>query len=478
MLGRAATKVTDACRDFPPHDLAAERAVLGSMMLSGEAMNLARERLSEADFYDPRHQILFRALSFMDENNRAVDTLTLTRALEEQRWTKQAGGPEYHESLLADTPSAANVAHYINVVVEEAGRRGLLDSARVLERECFDRSKPVDMVTDGVITALERLHRTRDEEHPTISVADAAINEEGLHGVKAADVKTHIAGLDDAIHGLLPGDYVVILGFPSNGKTDLMLNICRNAHLLSDAGVMIFSLETTVPKVLMRLACSIAQVNSHHIAYEKDKMRKAYEMMSRWERFGIVDKSSITVSEIRARAKRWKRRHGLDIIAVDYLQLLEPPEVRDVNRERQIAGSSRQLKALAKDLECTVIVLAQPKERDDGKVGRRPEVGRIKESRAVHDHAEKELIVWYPYHYTQTMGIEQASMPGSLKNLSPSEYETRLEVTIGKNKDGPVGGRSLTYIAAEHQVSDRIITIGFEEEPDEEDPGFTEDVPF
>ncbi len=433
------TSLEQSLRKVPPQNLEAEEAVLGSILLDPDALDRVIEVMAAADFYRDNNRTIFEAMRALSEGGDPIDLITITDALKSRGVLPQIGGATYLATLADSVPSAANVASYARIVRDKAVLRNLIRVSGEIVQSCYDRQDDIDQFLDEA----ERL--IFDVSEQRIRPAFVKIGDLLIDAYKTIDqwserkdsvtgVATGFLDLDRKTAGLQPADLVIIASRPSMGKTTFALNIAQYVALHSGASVGFFSLEMTKEQLVMRLLCAEARVDSSrlrtgHADRDYPRLAMAAGRLNEAPIF-IDDSPSLNILEIRAKARRLKREHGLDLIIVDYLQLMHglPNNKREENRVQELAEISRGLKALAKDLEVPVVALSQLNRQVETRGDRRPIMSDIRESGSIEQDADVIMFIYRDEVYHQE-----------------SPDEGTAEIIIGKQRNGAIGTVRLSF---------------------------------
>ncbi len=429
--------------NIPPNSIQAEQALLGGLMLDKNAWDRVADRVGEADFYRPDHRLIFAAIRELSERNQPCDAVTLSEYLESRGDLADAGGLAFLGSLVRDTPSAANVADYSKIIRERALLRDLIKAGNDIAASAFHtEGRPINELVDDaerqVFSIAERgqrrgsgFVRLRDVLGDTVDRIDMLHqNQDAVTGLP-----TGFHAFDEYTAGLQAGDLIIIAGRPSMGKTSLALNIAENAALNVEKkhAVAIFSMEMSTEQLAFRLVSSLGRVNQAHLRNgrfadeEWPRINGAIQMMSDASIF-IDDTPAMTPTEIRARARRLDREHNLDLIVVDYLQLMHVGGSTE-NRATEISEISRSLKALARELEIPIIALSQLNRSVEQRQDKKPVMSDLRESGAIEQDADLILFIYRDEvydHDTPRKGI--------------------ADINIAKQRNGPTGEFSLTFL--------------------------------
>ncbi len=421
-----------------PHEPEAERAVLAAVMLEPTALLQVTERLSEEEFYQESHRLVYRACLNLQERGRAVDLLTVTNHLREQGLLERVGGASWLSSLVDALPDVANAVHYADIVHDKAVKRQLIAAAqRILTTCSTDHGEAREAVEDaqrdiyriaedalsGGLVHVGGLARTEVE-----LLTSATPGSSSLTGVDTGFVK-----LNEMTLGLQRKDLVILAARPSMGKTSLALNVCLHAALRGDLKVAVFSLEMSREQLVRRMLASEARVDQKRIASaytskaDRQKLRmaaEALEKVSMW----IDDSASTTVLEIAAKARRCKQERGLDLVMVDYLQLMGGGGAFS-SRNEEVSAISRSLKAVAKELDVPMLVLSQLSRQPERRGGdHRPQLSDLRESGSIEQDADVVLFIVRPIVY------------------DPETPEPRrAQLIIAKQRNGPIGEVDLVF---------------------------------
>ena len=424
----------------PPHSEDAEQSLLGGIMLEERAWDRIADVVTGKDFYRPDHRLIFGAMGDLVERNQPLDAITVGDHLQRQGKLDDAGGRAYLARLVGNTPGAANIRRYASIVREHAMLRQLIEvggdiAASAFESEGRQVEELVDQAEQRVFEIAERGQRSgvgfiavKDMIQPSIDRLDALSKSEG--GITG--VATGFEDLDKLTAGLQAGDLVVIAGRPSMGKTTLALNIAENAAIGHDLATGVFSMEMPKEQVAMRMIGSIGRVNQSHLRSgrltEDDwtRINSAGSMMSHAPIF-IDDAPGLTPIEVRARSRRLKREHGLGMVVVDYLQLMQVGGSIE-NRATEISEISRSLKSLARELNVPVVALSQLNRSVEQRNDKRPVMSDLRESGAIEQDADVIVFIYREEVYD-----------------SETPRKGVAEIIIGKQRNGPTGTFLLTF---------------------------------
>ena len=420
----------------------AEKSVLGSMMLSAEAVDLASEALNTEDFYIPKHRQIFAAMLDINARNGAVDVVTLLEELERRGTADSSGGIEYLTELSIFTPSAANVSNYIKIVEERSIMRRLMHAGTAITRDAMQGSKSVEAMLDDAERRIFNIAMHNNEDtltqiRPVVYESYQRINTLiNLKG-KLTGVPTGYTDLDSMTSGLQKSDLIIIAARPSQGKTALGLNIAAHAAIREGKTVAIFSLEMSKEQLVMRLFASEARVNMQNVNHgtpssqELLKLAEANLTLANANMY-IDDRSNISVAEIRSKCRRLKARNGLDMIVIDYLQLMKTPNGSD-NRVQEVSELTRSLKILARELNVPIVLLSQFSRKA---AERKPAMSDLRESGAIEQDADIIIMIY----------------------RDPSRTDDNsAEIIVAKNRNGPVDSIFLTWIGEYTRFENRTL---------------------
>ncbi|HVC01680.1 MAG TPA: replicative DNA helicase [Steroidobacteraceae bacterium] len=434
-------RISDSGVRLPPHSVEAEQAVLGGLMLDTAAWDQIADRVVAEDFYRHDHRLIFAAAAALIERSQPCDAVTLSGHLDSQGLGEQIGGLAYLGSLARDTPTAANIRAYADIVRERSILRQLVSAGNAivgaaLEPEGREAREIVDDAERTVFEIAERGSRGKIGFQSVKSVLprvvdriDELYNSQG----KLTGIATGFKQLDEMTSGLQSGDLIIIAGRPSMGKSALAVNIAENAALGSGKSAAIFSMEMSAESLTLRMISSLGRINQAHLRsgrLREDDWPRIDSAMTQLSgaRIFVDETPALTPTEVRARARRLKRERGLDLIVVDYLQLMQVSGTKE-NRATEISEISRSLKALAKELKVPVIALSQLNRGVEQRVEKRPVMSDLRESGAIEQDADVILLIYREEVYepnTTRKGI--------------------ADIIVAKQRNGPTGDVQLTFL--------------------------------
>lgn len=422
---------------IPPQNVEAEQAVLGAMLLSHDAVIVAMEKLQSQDFYRDVHRIIFEAMEHLHRENKEIDVITLPDELKRMKKLDDVGGLEYVLNLPNLVGSAANIEYYANIVAEKALARNLISTCTELTTEAYDGQKETEALLDDAERRILQLSDTKNRgdfasvgavvEVTLDKITKLYENKAGLTGLP-----TGFRDLDRMTSGLQPSDLILVAARPSMGKTAFTLNIAQNVGVRQHKTVAFFSLEMSQEQLVQRLLCQIAHIDSQKLRTGQlnrdeewtrltDACDKLYESP-----IYIDDTPGISVAEMRSKARRLKSEHGLDLIIVDYLQLMQGRNAE--SRQQEISEISRSLKALARELKVPLIALSQLSRSVESRQDKRPMLSDLRESGALEQDADIVSFLYREDYYDKE-----------------TENQHITEVILAKHRNGPVGSVKLYF---------------------------------
>ncbi len=445
----------------PPHSMEAEQAVIGGLLLDNRAWELIADKLTEDDFYRNDHRLLFSAIRALEARNDPFDAVTLSEFLENNGELEQAGGLVYLGRLAKDTPSASNITAYAEIVREKSVLRQLIsvgtdisnngyqpegrDSKELLD----DAEKQVFKIAEQGARGAGGFQEMKTLLSKTVDKISVLFENDGA----VTGVSTGFDKFDEMTTGLQEADLVIVAGRPSMGKTTFAMNIAENAAIGDKLPVAVFSMEMPGDALAMRMISSLGRVDQHHIRTgnltddDWARITSAIHILSEAKIY-IDDTPAMSPNEVRARARRLKRQHGLGLIVIDYLQLMQVHGGSE-NRATEISEISRSLKAMAKELKVPVIALSQLNRSLEQRPDKRPVMSDLRESGAIEQDAD--LIVFI---YRDEVYNEDSPQKGT------------AEIIIAKQRNGPIGKSILTFLGKytkfENYIPEMYNNDGFE----------------
>ena len=427
-------------RRILPHSEEAEQAVIGSMLMSRDAVQTASEILSGEDFYQGQYGMIFDAMVELFEEGSEVDLVTLQNRLRAKNVPPEISDMEYVRDLLDAVPTSANIRHYANIVSEKSILRRLIRLTDEVGNTCYLGNEPVESILDESEKKLFALFQQRNTTdyvpiHSVVMQALAVID-------KASKTKGHVTGLatgftdlDYKTAGFQNADLILVAARPSMGKTAFVLNIAEYMALRQDRSVAIFSLEMSKQQLMNRLFAMGSQIDASKIRNGNLKEQEWNQLIDAAGLIGnskliIDDTPGISVRELRSKCRKYKLEHGLDIIMIDYLQLMTGSGRSSENRQQEVSEITRSLKALARELEVPVVVLSQLSRAVEKRAGeQRPILSDLRESGAIEQDADVVMFLYRDDYYNK-----DSKEPGV------------CEVILAKQRNGPIGTVEMGWI--------------------------------
>ena len=425
----------------PPNSIEAEQSLIGGLMLDHVAWEKVADVISADDFYRKDHRLIFSAIANLVETNNPCDVVTVSEYLDNRGELDQSGGLEYIATLANETPGAANARAYAKILRERSVLRALINAGNEISGSAFATdgrmaSELVDAAERLVFEIAEKGSRGRAGFKPLKNILPQAVDRiDVLHHSEGeiTGIPTGFTEFDKLTAGLQPGELVVIAGRPSMGKTALAINIAENAAIGSKVPTAIFSMEMPSQQLAFRMISSLGRVDQAHLRTGRfpdedwSRINTAVQLMSDAPIF-IDDSAGLSPTEIRARSRRLHREHGLGLIVIDYLQLMQVPGSKE-NRATEISEISRSLKALAKELELPIIALSQLNRSVEQRPDKRPIMSDLRESGAIEQDADLILFIYREEVYNQD-----------------TPRKGIADISIAKQRNGPIGDFPLTFV--------------------------------
>ncbi len=435
-----------------PHNLDAERSVLGAILIDNGMFDTAIEVIRPEAFFRDAHRRLFEKMIALAERRDPIDPLTLTEELARSGELEEVGGPAYITSLVDGVPRATNVEYYAKIVKEKATLRNLIFSANKILSSAYEADQEADLILDEAESAIFSVAEDRIKQGfvPMRDlVRDSFPKIERLFEHKSfiTGVGTHLPDLDRMTRGFQPGDLVIVAARPSMGKTSLVLNICQHVAThprnggQGERGVAgLFSLEMSKESLFMRMLASEARIDSYRLLSgqigqrEYGSITQALDSLSEAQLY-VDDTAGIGVLEMRAKARRLQAEHGLDVLAIDYVQLMTG-RGRFENRTLELAAISRSLKGLAKELNVPILLLSQLSRAPEARSDRRPQLSDLRESGALEQDADVVILIFREEMY-------------KADKSEPSDIDGVAELIIAKQRNGPTGLVKAAFLAGQ-----------------------------
>lgn len=432
---------------IPPHNLEAERSVLGAGLLSRDALADIVEVVKPEDFYDGSNKEIFTTMLDMFRENKPVDIVTVCDELKRRKALEAVGGRSYVATLSSDVPSTTNAGEYAKIVAEKASMRQLIRTAEEIRERAFEENQDTNDILDHAEKSIFDIAQSRQSNDYSalkdvlltdMSLIDEAIKNKG----QVTGITTGFKRLDEVTSGLQRSDLVIVAARPSMGKTAFALNIAQNAAVKGDASVLMFSLEMSKEQLGQRLLAMESKVDMENIKKGKieradwDRIMLAVDTLS-GANIQIDDSPALSVFEIKNKCRRMKAEHGLDLVVIDYLQLMRS-EGKAESRQQEISNLSRYLKLLAREMDCPVIVLSQLSRAPEQRPNHRPVLSDLRESGSIEQDADIVIFLYRDDYYN-----EDSEKPGV------------CEVNLAKHRSGPTGSLELTWVARYTKFSDK-----------------------
>jgi len=423
-----------------PNNLEAERSILGAILLDEKAFHQVLEILRKEDFYLEGHRKIFEKMYSLAVESKAIDLITLKNELQRSDDLERAGGAVYLASLTDGLPRVTNVEHYAQIVREKAVLRRLIQVSNEIMARSYQSEDSVEEILEDVERAVFEIagrHYQSGFEaiDPIVAEVYRHIEEVSNRKSLVTGIETGYTELDKMTAGLHAGDLLIVAARPGLGKTSLCLNIAQHAALRKGLSVGVFSLEMSKSQLVKRLLCSESEVDAHKVntgylnREDWNRLGRAAGMLSRVKIF-IDDTASISIVEMRSKARRLKVEHGLDLLVVDYLQLMSGSGSRYENRTQEISQISRGLKAIAKELNVPVLAISQLNRAIESRRGdHRPQLSDLRESGSIEQDADLVLFIFRE------------------ELLNPTDENAGIaEIIVGKQRNGPIGSFQLAFI--------------------------------
>lgn len=434
---------------IPPHNLEAERSTLGAAMLSKEALMDVSEEVKAEDFYNESHREIFAAIMDLYRNNSAVDMLTVCEELNKKKALDMVGGRAYIATLTSEVPSTANAGEYAKIVAEKAMMRQLISISEEIAAKGYDDKIPATELIDRAEADIFRVAQKRQKNDYT-KIQDVLlknlkqIDEAQKTSGSVVGLPTGFVTLDEKTSGLHKSDLIILAARPGMGKTAFALNIAEQSAIKAGASVLIFSLEMSQEQLGQRLIAMQARV-------ESEKLKKGELDRKDWDRINLAlnelnntkividDTPGVSIMEMRNKCRRLKAEQGLDLIVVDYLQLMTFDGRAD-SRQQEISALSRNLKLLAREMDCPVIVLSQLSRAPELRQDKRPMLSDLRESGSIEQDADIVIFLYRDDYYN-----ENTEKPGV------------CEVHLAKHRSGSTDRVELTWVGRYTKFSDKAL---------------------
>ena len=425
---------------LPPQNIEAEVGVLGSMLVDKEVYPLVVTHLRSDSFYLDSHQKIFKALIDLYDQNCPLDLVTLTEHLTKIQQLDAVGGASALAALLQSVPTSAHIEEYVKIVREKAVLRNLIHASTEIISRCYNPSEEVEQLLDTAEQRIfdvvqnqsraETVYSFKELVRQSMEAIDRAYQKKGA----LTGIPTGFSDFDEKTSGLQPSDMIVIAARPSMGKTAFALNIAEHVAVKEKQPVAVFSLEMSREQLVQRMLCSNARVDLHHVRRgflsQKDwpQLVNSANLLSESPIY-IDDTPGISVTELRAKARRFKAAYDIRLVVVDYLQLMQISSGRIDGRQQEISEISRSLKGLARELNVPVIVLSQLNRAAENRPDNRPRLSDLRESGAIEQDADTVVLLVRKEYY------------------NPEDCPGEADIIVAKQRNGPTGEMKLTFIS-------------------------------
>lgn len=426
---------------IPPHSVEAERAVIGSMMMDGDAIQVAAEFLAPEDFYNGQYGVIFTALVDLYHQGIGADLVTMQNKLREMEVPPELTSIEFIGDIINSVPTSANIKHYAKIVQEKSVLRRLIKVTEKVTANCYMDKQPLEEILDDtekqVFDVVQKrsaseFENIRDVVLRTLDSIEQAARQKG----HITGLETGFRDLDYKTAGLQPSDLILIAARPAMGKTAFVLNLAEYIALHSSSTIAMFSLEMSKEQLVKRMLAMNSKVDSQKIrtgSLEDDEWGKLVESVRRLGNSNLVidDTSGITAAELRSKCRKLKMEKGLDLVIIDYLQLMSGSGKRKGdNRQQEISDISRSLKIMARELNVPVIALSQLSRAVEQRPDKKPMLSDLRESGAIEQDADMVMFLYRDEYYNPD-----------------TELKGQAEVIIAKQRSGPTGSVHLAWLA-------------------------------
>ena len=419
----------------PPHNMDAEQAIVGGILINNDSLNQVVDILSGEDFYREAHARIYEGMITLYNRDDPVDVITLSQVLKEKGALDKVGGTEYLASLAEATATSAGILYHAEIVKDLSIRRNLIRQCAHITEVCFQPSNETDDILDSAEQYIfEIAEKNIDQNFLQLDevVRNSFKKIETTTGSNITGISTGFTDFDNLTSGLQNSDFIIIAGRPSMGKTALALNIALNAALIDKVGVAIFSLEMSSLQLGIRLLGSDAMIDAWKLrkgAMQDDDYLRLTDSANRLSELPIYidDSSALSSLEIKAKARRLKKKYDISLVIIDYLQLMQSKKAVE-SRQLEISDISRSLKALAKDLDIPIMALSQLNRKVEDRPNKRPMLADLRESGAIEQDADLIMFIYREELYNKT-----------------EENKGKAELIIAKHRNGPTGLANLTF---------------------------------
>jgi len=419
----------------PPHNLDAEQAIVGGILINNDAFTQIVDIISDEDFYKEAHALIYEGMLALYNRDDPIDVITLSQVLKEKGVLDKVGGTEYLASLAEATATSAGILYHAEIVKDLSTRRNLIKQCSQISEVCFQPGNATEDILDSAEQYIfEITERNIDQNFLQLDevVKNSFKKIETSTGSNITGISTGFTDFDNITSGLQHSDFIIVAGRPSMGKTALALNIALNAALIDKVGVAIFSLEMSSLQLGIRLLGCDAMIDAWKLrkgALQDDDYLRLTDSANRLSELPIYidDSSGLSSLEIKAKARRLKKKHNISLVIIDYLQLMQSKKAVE-SRQLEISDISRSLKALAKDLDIPVLAVSQLNRKVEDRPNKRPLLADLRESGAIEQDADLILFIYREELYNRT-----------------EENKGKAEIIVAKHRNGPTGLVNLTF---------------------------------
>ena len=443
----------------PPHSIEAEQSVLGGLFLDKDALIKVVERVQADDFYRQDHRIIYNAINALDGEGKPFDLVTVAEWLESHQQLDDAGGLSYLAALAENTPSSSNVGVYADIVRKRSILRQLISATVKINETVFNpmglsSEQVLDFAEQAVFEIAEQETRGKRVYNSIKDLLVGALDRvDELYRKKTpvTGIATGFDDFDERTAGLQKSDLVIVAGRPSMGKTAFAVNVAEHAVIKEELSAAVFSMEMPGEQLAMRMMSSLGRVDQHKVRTGKlhdddwPRLTSAVTLLKDKKLF-IDDTPALTPAELRARCRRIAREHGLDLIIIDYLQLMQIPGTSE-NRATEISEISRSLKAMAKELEVPVVALSQLNRSLEQRPNKRPVMSDLRESGAIEQDADVIVFIYRDEVYDEDTADKGIA-----------------EIIIGKQRNGPIGTVKLAFLGQFTRFENYIEELSYMDE--------------
>ena len=448
MAIKAPAKKSTPIKHIPPHNLEAEVAVLGSILINPESMNKVVEILDTDSFYSPQNRLIYEAAYILYNQNKPIDYLSISEYFKSRNQLDEIGGIEYLSELGLDTVLSSNIEYYAQIIKDNALKRKLVNAGSIIIEEVFKNPEAEASleIAEKTIFDIAQQKSSQDVQPITNLLMETVEQLEFRYNNKGSytGVPSGYYDLDALLAGFQKSDLIILAARPSMGKTAFALNIAQNVGIVQKVPVLIFSLEMSAAQLTQRILCSEAEIDAQRARTGElngSEWEKIANVMNRLHEAPILidDSSGITLSDIRAKARRVKTKYpDLGMIIIDYLQLIEDKTMLD--RNQAISGISRGLKSLARELNVPIISLSQLSRKVEDRTDKRPMLSDLRESGAIEQDADVVMFVHREGYYDK----------------ENPELKNKAQIIVAKQRNGPVGEVDLLFFGATTKFKNKM----------------------